>query len=58
MNAPVMIGLSLAELAKIALQIYFAQLSMAGKTSEEMDKLYNDTKAQFFARYPGKLKDV
>ena len=53
-----MIGLSLAELAKIALQIYFAQLAMAGKSQEEMDVMYREAKDQFFARHPSKLKDV
>ena len=59
MNAPaVVIGLSLAELAKFALQMYFAQLAMAGKTAEEMDAMYKATKEQFFDRHPSKLKDV
>ena len=53
-----MIGLSLIEAAKAAMHIYIAMMAMSGKSTEEMDKMYADTKRQFFDRHPANLKDV
>lgn len=46
------------ELAKLALQIYFLALQTAGKSEEEMDKIYQEQKTYFVANPPSTLPDV
>lgn len=48
----------LVEGSKIALQSYFTYMRMAGKTPEEMMKLYTSVKAEFDAKDPDLLPDV
>jgi hypothetical protein len=52
------IELILVEMAKIALQSYFNYLRLLGKTEEEIQKLYDKEKMEFFKNHPSKLPDV
>ena len=52
------IGIAIAELAKITLQIYFAQMAIANKTEEEIDLIFQEQREQFFLRNPSKLNKV
>jgi len=47
-----------AELAKAALQLYFSNARQAGLTPEQIDKLYNETKAEMDKRPSSELKEV
>lgn len=46
------------ELAKMALQIYFRAMEMAGKSSEEMEILYQSERAYFVEHQPSTLPDM
>ena len=56
MNTVAMVGLSLAEMAKLILHLYFAHMALAGRTDEEQDAFYQEVKKGFFERHPSKLK--
>jgi len=46
------------ELAKLALQLYFRAMEMAGKTDEEMEILYQNERAYFVENQPSTLPDM
>lgn len=46
------------ESAKLALQLYFAGMRMAGKTAEQIDAMYNSQYQQFVQNDPDKLEDL
>ena len=47
--------LGLTELAKMALQMYFAQMAMAGQTPEQIEATFQTERAKFAERSPDKL---
>ena len=49
---------SAAELAKLALQIYFQYARMSGMTEEEIQATYESEKARFISNAPDTLPDV
>lgn len=51
-------SLLLLEGAKLAIQSYFNYMSVAGKTSEEVDAVYQQEKAQFEKNNPDTLEDT
>ena len=46
------------ELAKLALQLYFRAMEMAGKSAEEMEALYQSERTYFVANQPSTLPDM
>ena len=46
------------ELAKLALQLYFRAMEMAGKTAEEMEILYQNERAYFVEHHPSTLPNM
>ena len=52
-----MIG-GLIELGKLGLQAYFQAMRLAGKTPEEVDKMYQEEKIYFDAHPPSTLPEV
>jgi hypothetical protein len=48
----------LAEIAKITLQIYFAQMALAGQTPEQIEAMYQAERAKFIERAPEKLNPI
>lgn len=46
------------ELAKLALQLYFRAMEMAGKTAEEIEILYQSERAYFMVNTPATLPDM
>jgi len=44
--------------AKLALQIYFTNMKLAGKTAEEINVLFNAEKTKFDKNRPEDLPDV
>lgn len=54
-NGAILVGV---ELAKLALQIYFRSLEMAGKTPEEMEVIFQAEKMYFLEHPPSSLPDV
>ena len=57
MATPLVI-MGLVELAKLGLQAYFLAMQTAGKTQEEIDKIYEQQKEYFIAHPPSTLPDV
>lgn len=49
---------ALVEIAKMGLQIWFANMRMAGKSEEEIDKLYDSERGEFDRNKPDYLPDV
>ena len=58
MSIPVPIVLGLIELAKTGLQAFFSAMRLAGKSSEEIDEMYQAEKAYFEAHPPDTLPEV
>jgi len=50
--------LGVIELGKLGLQAYFQAMRMAGKSDEEINRLYQEEKAYFDAHPPDTLPDV
>lgn len=48
----------IVEGVKLAMQICFTSMKLAGKTDEEIDKLFWDERDKFDANRPGDLPDV
>ena len=48
----------LIELGKLGLQAYFQAMRLAGKTPEEVEKMYQEEKIYFDAHPPDTLPDV
>jgi hypothetical protein len=51
-------GLLIIEAARLALQSYFMQMQLAGKTEEEIEQIYNEEKIKFLANRPEDLPEV
>ena len=50
--------IGLIELGKLGLQTYLQAMRLAGKTPEEIDKMYQEEKIYFDANPPDTLPDV
>lgn len=53
-----MISAAIMEGAKLALQVYFLNMRLAGKTAEEINVLFHAEKSKFDANRPEDLPDV
>lgn len=54
---PAAVAMSLLEVGKLGLQIWFQAARQAGKTKDEMDQMYNSESVRFDSHHPDSWED-
>jgi len=52
------VAMGIIELGKLGLQMWFQAGRMAGKTKEEMDRMYNSESVKFDSHHPDTWEDA